>query len=178
MSSAAETEVGSIFSNAKEAAPLRVMLEEMGHRQPPTPIQTENSTAYGILNNKLNEKSLKAMDMRFYWVRGWIAQKQYRVYWEPGGENLADYFTKHHSPTHHKEMRRQYVHNKLVPMIRINAAALKHTARVCWSSYSQITHKELNPKRGSQGMINQRTNPTHIRLSGHLQSILSTVKRK
>jgi hypothetical protein len=56
MSSAAEAEVGSIFSNAKEAAPLRVMLEEMGHKQPPTPIQTDNSTANGILNNKLNQK--------------------------------------------------------------------------------------------------------------------------
>jgi hypothetical protein len=32
MSSAAESEVGSIFNNAKEAAPLRVMLEEMGHQ--------------------------------------------------------------------------------------------------------------------------------------------------
>jgi hypothetical protein len=52
----AEAEVGSIFSNEKETAPLRVMLEEMGHRQPPTPIQTDNSTAYGILNNKLHKK--------------------------------------------------------------------------------------------------------------------------
>jgi hypothetical protein len=131
MSSATEVEVGSIFSNVKEAVPLRVVLEEMGHRQPPPPIQTDNSTAYGILNNKLNQKRSKAMDMRFYWVRDRIAQKQYRVYWESGSENLADYFTKHHSPTHHKEMRRQYVHNKLVPMIRFNAVALKHTARVC-----------------------------------------------
>jgi hypothetical protein len=56
MSSTTEAEVGSIFSNAKEAAPLRVMLEEMGHKQPPTPIQTDNSTANGILNNKLNQK--------------------------------------------------------------------------------------------------------------------------
>jgi hypothetical protein len=131
MSSAAEAEVGSIFSNAKEAAPLRVILEEMGHRQPPTPMQTDNSTAYVILNNKLNQKLLKAMDMRFYWVRDRIAQKQYRVYWESGSENIADYFTKHHSPTHHKEKCRQYVHNKLVTMIRFNAAALEHTARVC-----------------------------------------------
>jgi hypothetical protein len=131
MSFAAEADVGSIFSNAKEASPLRVMLEEMGHRHPLTPIQTDNSTAYGILNNKLNQKRSKAMDMRFYWVRYRVAQKQYRVYWEPGGENFADYFTKHHSPTHHKEMRRHYVHNTLAPMIRFNAAALKHTARVC-----------------------------------------------
>jgi hypothetical protein len=71
------------------------------------------------------------MAMRFYWVRDRIAQKQYRVYWEPGGKNLADYFTKHHSPAHHKEKRRQYVHNKLVPMVRFDTAALKHTERVC-----------------------------------------------
>jgi hypothetical protein len=76
MSSAAEAEVGSIFSNAKEAAQLRVVLEEMGHRQPATPIQTDNSTAYGILNNKLNQKRSKVMDIRFYWVRDRIAQKQ------------------------------------------------------------------------------------------------------
>jgi hypothetical protein len=69
MSSAAEAGVGSVFSNAKVAAPLRVMLEEMGHLQLPTPIQTDNSKAYGILNNKLNQKRSKAMDMRFYWVR-------------------------------------------------------------------------------------------------------------
>jgi hypothetical protein len=69
MSSATEAEIGSIFSNAKEASPLRVMLEEMGHHQPPIPIQTDNSTAYGILNKKLNQKCSKAMDMRFYWVR-------------------------------------------------------------------------------------------------------------
>jgi hypothetical protein len=65
MSSAAEAEVGLIFSNVKEAAPLRVMLEEMGNRQPPTPIKTNNPMAYGILNNKLNQKRSKAMDMRF-----------------------------------------------------------------------------------------------------------------
>jgi hypothetical protein len=80
MSSAAEAEVGSIFSNAKESPPLRVMLEESGHRQPPTPIQTDNSTAYGILNNKLNTKRSKAIDMRFYWVWDRITQKQYMVY--------------------------------------------------------------------------------------------------
>jgi hypothetical protein len=40
-------------------------------------------------------------------------------------------FLQHHSPTHHREMRSQYVHSKLVPMIRYNATALKHTERVC-----------------------------------------------
>jgi hypothetical protein len=131
MYSAVEAEVGSIFNNAKEAAPLRVMLEEMGHQQPPTPIQTDNSTAYIILNNKVNQKRSNAMYIWFYWVRDQISQEQYKVYWEPGGENLVDYFTKHHSPTHHRHMYSQYVHSNLVPMIRYNAAALTHTEMVC-----------------------------------------------
>jgi hypothetical protein len=42
VSSESEAEVGSIFINAKEAAPLHVMLEEMGHPQPATPIQMDN----------------------------------------------------------------------------------------------------------------------------------------
>jgi hypothetical protein len=132
MSSAEKSEVGSIFNNVKEAAPLRVMLEKWGIRgHPPPSRRTDNSTAYGILNNKVNQKISKAIDMRFYWVKDIIAQGQYRVYWEPGGENLADYFTKHHPSTHHINMHSQYVHNKHLPMIRYNAAALKHTARVC-----------------------------------------------
>jgi hypothetical protein len=132
MSSAAQAGVGSIFINDNEAAPLCVMLEEMGNPQPGTPIQTDNSTAYGILNNKVNQKRSKAMDMRFYWIQDRIEQGQYRVYWEPGGENLADCFTKHHSSAHHKMMRNQYVHNTPAPVIHYNsAAALNHTARVC-----------------------------------------------
>jgi hypothetical protein len=64
MSSSSEAEVGPIFNNAKMAAPLQVMLEEMGHPQPHTPIQTDNSTAHGILKNKVNHKISKAMDRR------------------------------------------------------------------------------------------------------------------
>jgi uncharacterized protein (UPF0371 family) len=71
------------------------------------------------------------MDMRFYWVRDRISQKQYRVYWESGGKNLADCFTKHHSPTHHRVMRIQHVRSKLVQLIRCNGTALNHTERVC-----------------------------------------------
>jgi hypothetical protein len=38
MSSAAEAEIGAFFINAKEGAVLRTTLEELGHKQPPTPM--------------------------------------------------------------------------------------------------------------------------------------------
>ena len=50
MSSAAESEIGALFMNAKIAIPMRITLEELGHPQPPTPIKTDNTTTNGIIN--------------------------------------------------------------------------------------------------------------------------------
>jgi hypothetical protein len=109
MSSAAEAELGALFINAKEAVYIRNMLEEMGHMQPRTPIQTDNSTAEGFINNKIAQKCLKSMDMRFNWLKCREAQEQFRFYWRPGGQNLADYWTKHHPASHHQNMRAEFL---------------------------------------------------------------------
>ena len=107
MSSAAEAELGALFINAKTAVSIRQTLEEMGHPQPRTPIQTDNSTAHALLTNRILPKALKAMDMRFNWLRCRDAQGQFRFYWRPGTQNLADYWTKHHPASHHKSFRPQ-----------------------------------------------------------------------
>jgi hypothetical protein len=65
MSLAAEAKLGGLFINAKTAVPIRRTLEELGHKQPPTPVQTDNSTACGVVNNEIQPKATKAMDMRF-----------------------------------------------------------------------------------------------------------------
>jgi hypothetical protein len=51
MSSASEAELGALFINAQKAVVERTILREMGHPQPLTPIQTDNSTAEGIINS-------------------------------------------------------------------------------------------------------------------------------
>ncbi len=107
MSSAAEAELGALFINAKAAVSMRQTLEEMGHPQPLTPIKTDNSTAHALLTNRIRPKALKAMDMRFNWLHCREAQRQYRFYWRPGTQNLADYWTKHHPASHHKSFRPQ-----------------------------------------------------------------------
>jgi hypothetical protein len=63
VSSAAESEVGACFHNAQSGAPLRITLTELGHTQLPTPLQTDNYTAFGILNDTIKQKRSKAMDM-------------------------------------------------------------------------------------------------------------------
>ena len=109
MSSAAEAELGALYLNAREAVYLRQILTEMGHPQPRTPIQTDNSTAEGVINNKIQPKRTKAMDMRYHWLRDREAQDQLRIHWKPGKTNLADYFTKHHPPMHHVNVRADFL---------------------------------------------------------------------
>ena len=102
MSSAAEAEIGVVYINSQKGVKEHNILKEMGRTQPPTPVQTDNSTAYGIINLPVQPKRTKAMDMRFYWlrIRG-VNQKQFKIYWHPGTLMQADYWTKHQPPSHH-----------------------------------------------------------------------------
>jgi hypothetical protein len=105
MSSAAEAELASLFITAKTMVPLRQTLIEMGWPQPPSPIQTDNSTAVGVTNDTIIPKRTKSIDMRFYWLRCRASQQQFRYYWAPGTSNLGDYSTKHHPPLYHEAHR-------------------------------------------------------------------------
>jgi hypothetical protein len=66
MSSAAKAELGAFYINAQEAIPMRNVLKEMGHPQPPTPPQTNNSTAVGVVISNIQPRRTNAIDMRFY----------------------------------------------------------------------------------------------------------------
>jgi hypothetical protein len=109
MSSATEAELAALYIMAREAVYIRIILEEMGHEQPPTPMQTDNSMAEGVINNKVQPKRTKAMDMRFHWLRDRECQQQFRFYWRPGRLNYADYWTKHHSAKHHANIRPEFL---------------------------------------------------------------------
>jgi hypothetical protein len=118
VSSVAEAEFRALFVNAKEGTVTRTTLSEIIHNQDATDLTTDNTTADVIINNTVQQKRSKAMDMRFYWIKDRVEQKQFNVGWAPGNTNLGDYFTKHHSPAHHKRMRPYYLHGTYSPMIR------------------------------------------------------------
>ncbi len=69
MSSAAEAKPGALFINAKTAVAMQCTLKEMGHPQTRIPIQTNNSTVYALLTNKIMPKALKAMEMQIHWLQ-------------------------------------------------------------------------------------------------------------
>jgi hypothetical protein len=134
MSSAAEAELGALFINAKLAIPMRHTLEEMGHPQGKTPIQTDNSMAHGVVNGKIQPKQTKAMDMRYYWLKDRETQNFFQFHWKPSKNNLADYWTKHHAAIHHTNIRSQILSRpSVITQLRNRLTkALKHAAaRVC-----------------------------------------------
>jgi hypothetical protein len=105
MSSAAEAEVGALILNCKEGVGTRITLEEMGHPQPPTLVQVDNSTACGIANESIRQLRSRAMDMmRVYWIQDRVCQNQFQVYWVPGTDNVSDYYTKDNPAKHHQVM--------------------------------------------------------------------------
>ena len=77
--------------------------------------------------NKMNKtpKRSKAMDMRFHWLKDRECQQQFKFYWRPGKLNHADYWTKHHSATHHVNVRKEF----LTPHIVIEMLRMKNEGR-------------------------------------------------
>ncbi len=150
MLSAAEAEIGALFINAKEAVHVRRILMEMGHAQPQTPIQTDNSTADGVINARIRPKRTKAMDMRFEWLLDREQKQQFKIYWRSGKTNLADYFTKHHPPAHHRNMRGEFLTR--VPelqRLRTNKIAIKETS-------FHTTEENITVRRFLQGCVKYR----------------------
>ena len=92
--SAGETELAAVFMNCQSACPLRTTLEEMGYKQPATIGITDNEFTEGVANKTVKAKRSKSIDMRFHWVADRVSQKQFKIIWRPGIDNIADFFTK------------------------------------------------------------------------------------
>ena len=85
----------------------------MRHPQPATTIKIDNKVTKGFTKNNIQLKKLKSWDIKLHWLRDRQNRKQFVVSWEKGTLNKADYFTKHHSISHHRQMRPKYVLNTI-----------------------------------------------------------------
>ena len=106
-----------MFINAREAVPQRMTLVEMGHPQPRTPMQMDNSSEYSGVTNNVQPQRTKAMDIQFHWLRCRDSQVQFQYYWRPVTANVGDYWKKHHPCAHHKSM----ISTVLRPMKEVTA---------------------------------------------------------
>jgi hypothetical protein len=69
MLSAIKAELAGLYTMACKVIYIRIILEELYHVQPPTPLQTDNAMADGVINGKVQPTRTKAMDMRFHWLQ-------------------------------------------------------------------------------------------------------------
>ncbi len=104
MASATEAKLATLFITAHEAVFIRIILKELGHNQPATPIQMDNAMAEAIVNRKIQPKQTKAMDMCFHWLNHCKYQQQFWIYWQQDHSNFANYWTKHHPTKPHKKI--------------------------------------------------------------------------
>ena len=120
VASAAEAETGGVFHNCQFGIHIRRMLQILNHPQPPTLVKTDNATAESFVNKEIKQRRSKSWDMRFHWLRDKQVQKDFTIYWDKSENNYADYFTKHHAPSHHQKMRPIYLQvNNLINMVNI-----------------------------------------------------------
>ena len=115
--SVAEAELGALFINDQEAKIIHLILEEMGHPQPPTPIHVDNTTTAGIINNTIKRQRLCAMEMRYFWLLSQEAQKMLDVSQHPGAENMGDYPSKAHTAPIFRHVRPYFVHMKKLHLV-------------------------------------------------------------
>jgi hypothetical protein len=59
-SSATEAELTGLYIMAREAIYIRILLEELGHLQPATPLQTDKAMVDKVINGKMQPKQTKA----------------------------------------------------------------------------------------------------------------------
>ena len=142
--SAAETETGGVFHNAQTAIILRRLLEALGHPQPATPLRTDNTVSNSFVHSNIKQRRSKTWDMRWNWLCDKQTHKEVEVYWGPGKDQRADYFTKHHPPSHHIVSRPQYIlqgHNasqNIIPTgLTLCSRIRSRCARVCSNLVSQ-----------------------------------------
>ena len=163
VTSAAEAETAGLFYNAQTAIELKNILSALGHLQSAVPIKTDNATAASFVTDNLKMKRSKAWDVRYHWLSEQQKEKKLNIYWDSGNNNIADYHSKHHSPSHHQNVREKYIlRNFLLNILRHtdkdkNNRKSVH-ARVCFSP----------------GVCNQRTNVpgTHQRSDSRWQNTL------
>ena len=99
MGSAVEAKIAAAYMITREAVPIRITLEELGHPQFPTPIQVDNTTCADFANDTIKQKCTNSINMNHYWLQDRTKLGKFLVYWRAGCYDYADYHSKHHSPT-------------------------------------------------------------------------------
>ena len=142
--------LGTLFINAREAVHLCCILVELGHVQPKTPIQMDNSTAEGVINSTIKPKRTKSMDMRFEWLKDRQAKEQFRFYWRAGKQTWQIILPN-------------IIRRLIIKMCEMNFSPKWQICRKCANAVSRSLAGSLSPKV-LQGCVKLYVH-TYVRIS-------------
>ena len=140
--SAAEAELGALFVNVQDAKVIRLILEELGHRQPPIPVHIDNTTCVGIVNNTIKRQKSRSMEKSYFWLLDQATQDLFKFIHQPGQENLGDYPTKAHNGAGHDHARPYYIHMPNSPTL-LPRAMTPSARRGCAELLADPYHKKV-----------------------------------
>ncbi len=126
---ATEAELRALFLNAEEANIIQLVLKELGHLQPRTPIHINNTTTVGKVNNTIKQQRSWAMEMQYFWLLNSKVQKLFCFHYQPGKENLGDYPLKHHSANIHQHACPYYDYVRMNNSPTVLSQAAKPSSR-------------------------------------------------
>ena len=81
----------------------------LNHPQPAIPAKMDNPTAASFVKDTLKNNRSESRDVRYHWIINETSLDRVYVYWGKGIINHADYPTKHHAPSHHRNIRPNYI---------------------------------------------------------------------
>ena len=180
--SAAEAELGALFLNAQEARILRLILLELGHPQPPTPVHVDNTTAVGIVNNTIKRQRSRAMEMRYFWLLDQKNNRYFKVYYQPGAESMGDYPSKAHSGAIHTHVRPYYMHMNNSPRTLLRAhkpSSRRGCVELLGSPYYKGVPLPRIPsirKLGTSSRLAQRSHHATVQPRGQCSSSVGTAQ--
>lgn len=96
------------------------------------------------------------MDMPLFWVKDFVDQHQFTVYWAPGQLNLGDFFMKLTHPKHMQLNQTSYVQ----PYQGINNVALHCEGVLIWSlDLPSTTTAASQAQHYDRHQVNQQRSP-------------------
>ena len=81
VSSPAEAETCCTLNNCNTDIGMRPALIVLDHKQPATPLKTDNPRTEGFVKLGMKQKRSKTWDMKWYWLRDKEFLEQLIVYW-------------------------------------------------------------------------------------------------
>ena len=113
------------------------------------------------------------MTMRYFWLKEKHTTKQFHIYWKPGYTNLADYFTKHHPPLHHKRVRRMYIFDNFLSRLQPSPFCTVSDLQGCIDSIPTTTGIKKSTRSDKRTSNKSRENTTKITLCTNKEALLN-----